>query len=150
MMKAMLGALAAATLAASAPQGASVDDLAWMSGRWETSSDGRWTEEQWSAPRGGVMLGYSRSGEGEALREFEFLRLQAGEDGAVAYMASPTGRPPVAFRLTQSDGSSATFENPAHDFPQRIRYRRQGDDMVATISTIDGGNAMSWTYRRRP
>ena len=57
--------------------------------------------------------------------------------------------PPVGFRLVASDGTSATFENPAHDFPQRIQYRRDGDRLVATISARDGSNAMSWTYRRR-
>ena len=44
----------------------------------------------------GVMLGYSRSGSGEAVREFEFLRLQAGADGVPVYLAQPGGRPPVA------------------------------------------------------
>lgn len=132
-----------------APPPASVSDLAWMSGHWEAqAANGRWTEESWSAPRGGVMLGYSRSGAGDAVREFEFLRLQAGADGVPAYLAQAGGRQPVAFRLTAREGTSATFDNPAHDFPQRIRYVRTGDTMVATISALDGSNAMSWTYRR--
>ena len=140
-------ALAAALLTAAPP--ASVADLAWMSGHWESVRGGRWTEESWSAPRGGVMLGHSRSGAGEAMREFEFLRLQAGADGVPVYLAQPGGRAPVPFRLTARAGTSATFENPAHDFPQRIVYRRAGDSMVATISALDGSNATSWTYRRR-
>ena len=44
---------------------ASVDDLAWMSGSWETSpraSAG--PRRYWVAPRGGVMLGFSRVGRG--------------------------------------------------------------------------------------
>jgi hypothetical protein len=129
---------------------ATVDDLAWMAGRWESVEDGRWTEEYWSAPRGGILIGYSRAGAGGTLREFEYLRIAVGDDGAPAYLASPGGRPAVAFRLTARDGASATFANPAHDFPQRIVYRRDGDVMTATISASDGGNAMTWTYRRRP
>lgn len=148
MGKAIISALALLLMGQAAPP-ASVGDLAWMSGLWATEQGGRWTEESWSAPRGGVMLGHSRSGSGEALREFEFLRLQAGADGVLDYVAQPGGGPPVAFRLTARDGTSATFENPAHDFPQRIVYRRDGDSMVATISALDGSNAMSWTYRRR-
>jgi hypothetical protein len=65
------------------------------------------------------------------------------------YLAQPGGRAPVQFRLTARTRTGATFENPAHDFPQRIVYRRSGDSMVATISALDGSNAMSWTYRRR-
>ncbi len=148
-MKKLFGAAMALLLTGQAAPPSGVADLAWMSGSWATSESGRWTEESWSAPRGGVMLGYSRSGRGETMREFEFLRLQAGADGVPVYFAQPGGRPPVPFRLTARSGASATFENPSHDFPQRIVYRRQRDTMVATISALDGSNAMSWTYRRR-
>lgn len=144
-MKRILCAMAGLLLMAQAP----VDELAWMSGTWAVEADGRWTEESWSPPRGGIMIGHNRSGRGDAVREFEFLRLQAGEDGVPTYFAQPGGRPPVAFRLVAQDGTSATFENPAHDFPQRIRYVREGDAMTATISALDGSNAMSWRYRRR-
>jgi hypothetical protein len=43
----------------------------------------------------------------------------------------------------------AVFENPHHDFPQRIVYRREGKALIATVSLNDGSNAMSWRYRRR-
>jgi len=149
-MKRLFVATLGLLLMAQAAPPARVADLAWMGGRWETSTNGRWTEENWSAPRGGVMLGYSRSGAGAALREFEFLRVAAGADGVPAYLAQPGGGPAVAFRLTAHGRTSATFDNPGHDFPQRIRYVRTGNMMVATISALDGSNAMSWTYRRRP
>ena len=149
-MNKLLGATLALLLMGQAAPSARVDDLAWMSGRWEADAAGRWTEESWSAPRGGVMLGFSRSGREDALREFEFLRLEAGADGVPVYLAQPGGRSPaVPFRLTARDGTSATFDNPAHDFPQRIRYQRDGDTMTATISAIDGSNAMSWRFRRQ-
>lgn len=148
-MKTLLGVAAALMLMGQAAPPARVDDLGWMSGRWQSDSAGRWTEESWSAPRGGAMLGTSRSGREEVMREFEFLRIQAGQDGVPVYHAQPGGRTPVGFRLVASDAASATFENPAHDYPQRIRYVRTGDAMVATISAIDGSNAMSWTFQRR-
>ena len=148
MRKAIGAALALLLMGQAAPP-AAIGDLAWMSGHWESVAGGRWTEESWSAPRGGVMLGHSRSGRGDGLGEFEFLRLQAGADGVPVYFAQPGGRPPVPFRLTAHGRGSATFEYPANDFPQRIVYRRTGDTMVATISALDGSNAMSWTYRRR-
>ena len=140
--------LMALTLAAAAPEPA-VGDLDWMAGRWESRGTEGWTEEYWSAPRGGAMIGYSRTGEGDSMRAWEFLRLAPGEDGVPVYLASPGGRPPVPFRLVEQGEGRAVFANPSHDFPQRIVYRRDGDVMVATISASDGGNAMSWTYRRR-
>lgn len=97
MRKAIISALALLLMGQAAPP-AGVGDLAWMSGHWATEESGRWTEESWSAPRGGIMLGHSRSGSGEAVREFEFLRLQAGTDGVPVYFAQPGGGPPVPFR----------------------------------------------------
>ncbi len=94
-MKAILAMAAAAVLLAASPA-ATVDDLAWLAGQWSREASERWTEESWTAPRGGVMLGHSRSGRGDSLRDFEFLRVQAGADGIPAYIAQPGGGAPVA------------------------------------------------------
>jgi hypothetical protein len=149
-MKRLFAAGLALLLMGQAAPPARVADLGWMSGRWETEvHNDDLTQEVWSEPRGGIMLGYSRSGTGERLREFEFLRIQAGDDGVPLYLAQPGGRPSVAFRLVAHDATSATFENPQHDYPQRIRYERLRDTMLATISKLDGSNAMRWLYRRQ-
>lgn len=147
-MKAILAMAAAAALLAASPA-ATVDELAWLAGQWSREESERWTEESWTAPRGGVMLGHSRSGRGDSLRDFEFLRVQAGADGIPAYIAQPGGGAPVAFRLVRRDGTSATFENASHDYPQRIVYACDGDTLTATISLIDGSKPMRWVYRRR-
>ena len=147
-MKVIMAMAAAAMLVAASPA-ATVDDLAWMAGQWSREEGERWTEESWTLPRGSVMLGRSRSGRGDSLREFEFLRIAAESDGTPAYLAQPGGGAPVAFRLVRRDGTSATFENAAHDYPQRIHYVRDGDTMTATISAIDGSKAISWAFRRR-
>lgn len=131
------------------PAPATIADLGWMSGRWVSEANGRWTEEVWAEPRGGAMIGFSRSGRGDAQREFEFLRLAPGPDGTLTYFAQPGGQAPVPFRLVAHDSNSATFENPQHDYPQRIRYRRYGRSMTATISSIDGSGERSWSFNRR-
>jgi hypothetical protein len=146
-MKAIFAASLAFLLMAQSPPRTGVDELAWMSGQWQTS-DGA-TEESWTAPRGGMMLGVGRTTRDGVVREYEFLRLQAGADGVPVYWGSPNGATPVGFRLSQAGPSSATFDNPTHDYPQRIRYRRDGDALIATISAIDDSHAMSWTYRRQ-
>jgi hypothetical protein len=64
-------------------------------------------------------------------------------------MPQPGGRAPVLFPLVASGRTSATFENRAHDYPQRITYRRNGNVMVATLSLADGSRPISWTFRRR-
>ena len=144
----IMAAVLSVLLVAASPA-ATVDDLGWLAGDWASEADGRWTEESWAPARGGVMLGHSRSGRDEALREFEFLRIARGDDGALAYIAMPQGGAPVVFRLVRQEGTSATFENAAHDYPQRIAYVRGGDTLTATISAIDGSRARRWTYRLR-
>src|SRR5690606_6811335 len=99
--------LAAMPVAAMAQQPA-VDAavLGWMAGEWVEENDGRWTEESWNAPRGGVMLGTNRSGKGERATGFEFMRISPDADGALSFFGSPGGKPPVAFKLTGLENQS--------------------------------------------
>jgi len=63
----------------------------------------------------------------------EALRIEARAEG-VFYVATPEGEPTTAFRLTRGTDAEAVFENPAHDFPTRITYRREGaDGLVAVV-----------------
>ena len=146
-MKRMFGAALALLLMAQSAPRATVEDLGWMGGHWITA-DGE-TEEDWTAPRAGIMLGTGRTIAGSTLREYEFLRLQAGADGVPVLWALHNGAPAVGFRLTRSGPTSATFDNPDHDYPQRFRYRREGANLVATISAIDDTHPVSWTFRPR-
>lgn len=148
VMKSSLAAALAILLVAASPA-AKVDDLGWLAGDWVSEADGGWTEESWSLPRGAMMIGYSRSGRGGAVRAYEFLRIAQGNHDTVVYLAQPKGRATVPFWLERHEGTSATFENALHDYPQRIHYVRDGDMLTATISAIDGSKAQSWTYRRR-
>src|SRR3546814_12014366 len=120
----MMAAGLALLLAAASPA-ASVDDLGWLAGDWASEADGRWTEESWRAPRGGMMIGHSRSGRGEVSREYEFIRIARGDDGAIAYIAMPQGGTPVAFRLVRPDIASARFAN-------RSEERSVGKECVST------------------
>ncbi|HEX6374738.1 MAG TPA: DUF6265 family protein [Allosphingosinicella sp.] len=138
--------LTAAAAPAVPPPG--VAALAWMSGDWAEEKAGGWTQESWSRPRGGAMLGTSLSGRGGQARDFEFMRIAADADGTLTYWASPRGVPAVPFRLTSASAGAAVFENPRHDYPTRIAYRRQGNVLTATIAGPGGANPMSWRYRR--
>ena len=141
--------LVAAALLSGATPVQRIENLNWLAGDWETSPGQQWTEEHWNVPRAQAMLGTSRSGSGTTMREYEFLRITHDTDGGLTYWGSPGGKTPVPFRLVRSGPMLAVFENPAHDYPQRITYRRTGSKLVAAISDIDGGKAMSWTYRRK-
>jgi hypothetical protein len=141
---------ASLTIGAAPAQRANVSSLAWMSGAWAEETPRGWAEERWSPPRGGVMLGTGLSGRGDAVRDYEYMRIAADADGTISFWGSPRGRTPVPFRLVSASATQAAFENPRHDYPTRIAYRRAGDTLVATISGPNGVNARSWRYKKAP
>lgn len=134
---------------ASASAAPAIAELGWLAGHWSSERDGRWTEELWTDPRGGVLLGVNRSGVGDVASAYEFMRIAADADGEVAYWASPAGAAPTRFALVEASATHAVFENPAHDYPVRIEYRRDGEVLMATISGPDGGDPRSWRFERR-
>jgi len=131
--------------------GHSLDGLAWLGGCWGADDSRGSAEECWMGPRGGVMLGVHRDVSPSGQVFFEFLRIEARE-GGVFYLASPKGRPPTPFKLVRLEDQSATFENPEHDFPQRIQYSLDavGPLLRVRIGTInEDGESTEWTWTRR-
>ena len=76
---------------------------------------------------GGNLLGISRTTRGDSLAGFEFMRIH-GRGDTLIFAAQPSGQPPADFFATLVGDRDVLFENPAHDFPQRIRYRAVGAD----------------------
>ena len=147
-MKQLLAVPVAAFLLAAAPAAPKVADLAWLGGVWVAEEKGSWTEERWAPPRGGAMLGTSLSGRGNRAGHYEFMRIEADGEGRVSFWASPRGAVPSGFPLVSAAANEVVFENPAHDYPTRIVYRREGDKLIATISGAGGKNQQTWRFRR--
>jgi hypothetical protein len=138
----------AAALAAEA-QGPSLPS--WMAGCWETHSNGIWVEECWTRPRAGIMLGSGRSGKGEQLFNWEAMQIVRSATNDLAgprltFYGAPAGKDRTPFHWVASGDGDVTFLNAEHDFPQRIRYWREGRDLVAEISLKDGTKAQRWRY----
>lgn len=113
-------------------------DAGWIAAMWAgTSANNVTTEERWTPPATGVMLGVGRTLRGADMPAFEFLCI-AEREGSLVYFAMPNARTPATpFVLTAITADSATFENPSHDFPKLIRYTRLPDGSLQT--TISGG-----------
>jgi hypothetical protein len=110
----------------------------------------RVTLEMWMPPLGDLMLGASRTTVGTATREYEQLRLQAEGDRLV-YTSIPSGQREASFPSITVSDTLLVFENTAHDFPQRISYRRRGADSVtARIEGPgpDGTRGVQFPYQR--
>jgi hypothetical protein len=52
----------------------------------------------------------------------------------INYVAQPQGGAPTAFALRASGADWARFENPQHDFPKRVEYRRTATGLHAEIA----------------
>jgi Domain of unknown function (DUF6265) len=109
-------------------------DLAFMAGCWRgPSGDGTTIEEYYTAPAENLMLGVSRYTKARRVTSYEFTTI-ALEGGEIVLTPRPAGQQPAPFRLTRLDSTGAVWENPAHDFPTLIAYRRgPGDSLVARI-----------------
>jgi len=109
-------------------------------------------EEQWMAPRGRSMLGVSRTVRRDTLVEYELVLLRA-QTGRLLYEARPSGQPGATFVARDASDSLVIFANPAHDFPQRVGYRRVGaESLAAWIEGVRDGQTrrVDFPYRRAP
>lgn len=106
-------------------QGAGVDRVGWLQGCWRATRGAATIEEQWMAPLGGSMVGMGRTVREGSTVEYELVLITA-RDGRLAYEAHPSGQPSATFLSTSVSDAHVVFENPEHDFPQRVGYRRDG------------------------
>ena len=94
------------------------------------------------------MMGVSRTIAGDKTVEFEYLRIEQREDG-IYYVAHPKARcPGTDFKLTRASATEAVFENPQHDFPKRIIYRKTDDGLTASIDAGEGSKGMSFVFKK--
>jgi len=118
---------------------AQIDRLSWLAGCWEWKSGMRHGEEQWMKPRGGTMLGMSRTTRRDSTIEFEFVRIEE-RDKRLHYVASPSGQAGATFSSIALTDSTVVFANPKHDFPQRVLYTLRGDSLLARIEGTRKGS----------
>ena len=141
LLAASLLAFGASTvIAQDSPAPATLQDLRWLAGSWVQEKGKTRIEEHWTDLGGNMMLGVARTLAGGKTIFFEFLRIEERADG-ICYVAQPKGRPGTDFKLTRFENQTAVFENPAHDFPKRILYRRNADGSIT--ARVDGGEGVA-------
>ena len=122
---------------------AGIADLKWLAGCWESNDAEKklLISEQWMKPAGGMMIGSGRTVRDGKTVDFEFVRIVEEPDG-IFYIAKPKSNSgETRFKLIKSSAGEAVFEDSAHDFPQRVMYRRDGDRLAARIEGIQNGIA---------
>lgn len=143
----IVAVLAAAALLADGA--ADVARLEWLAGTWLHEKDGVTVRETWLAPKDGVMAGVGQTNRPGRKPFVEYVKISAEPAGAT-FTAILPGQPPTAFVMLPGPDGEAVFENKSHDFPQRVIYRRCGEDLCARVEGIVMGKPASedWRYRR--
>ncbi len=118
----------------------------WLVGHWCTAPGDEQICDDWSAS-GDALIGSSTTTKDGKPSGGERMRI-AKVEGALNFFATVDGAPEVAFPAIAEGAQEVTFANPAHDYPQRIRFWREGERLRAEISLSDGSEAMGWTYER--
>jgi uncharacterized protein DUF6265 len=135
-----------ATLTTAQAEEADPDRLDWLTGCWQ-SQDGV-TREVWSRSEDGYYFGYSVVMKDGHVLFFEQMRIDPA--AMPIFNAYPSGDGPSAFPAVTIGKDSISFANPEHDFPQKIRYWRDGTALKAVISLIDDRRPGQFNYTPCP
>src|SRR6476620_11848008 len=115
---------------------ADLDSFSWLSGKWVGRYDSIPIFEQWKAKEGNVMYGRGGVLSGKDTVFAEKIQIEEREDG-LYYVAIVNGNPEsVDFKFTGFKNDTAVFEDPAHDFPQRVLYYKNEDGTF--YACVDG------------
>lgn len=129
---------------------AGLTPVSWLAGSWVCDQGPQRTEEHWTHATAGGMYGVSRTIRDGKTVFYEYFRIEKTPEGLI-YFASPKGRyPATPFRLKEFDDHRVVFENPEHDFPQRVIYARQTDgSIIARIEGVSKGRERNnkWHYK---
>jgi len=87
-------------------------------------------------PAGGTMFAVSRIVQDGRTVAFEYLRIAETDTHSLTLFASPSRQQPAQFDLTSLTKTEVVFENPEHDFPQRIIYRLSDEDHL--LGRVEG------------
>ena len=119
-------------------------EFGWLIGTWQ---EAKYSFEVWK--KEGDFLSASayqidhQSGNKVVSEEIKLVK-KGNDFYYVPDVAGPQG--PIEFRITSFDENSFTAENPEHDFPKKIIYKRTGELLEATIS--GGSKSISYSFKK--
>ena len=135
-----------------------LDEFDWLIGTWQGQTDGGASFfETWCPVNDSTWAGHGfRVVDGDTVFG-EALRLEC-RGGRIVYIADVAhNAAEVGFDLVSATDTSAVFENPSHDFPQRLAYvltRATGasatDTLRVSAESLDRERKLPFTFVRLP
>jgi len=127
-----------------------LEKMSWLVGEWENKMPEGILTETWTKSNDSTFIGKTLFiNEKDTLHSEEIVLTQKGE--TLLYIPTVKGQndnKPVEFKMTESKTENEfAFENPKHDYPQKIVYKKVSDtNLVATISGKQQGKPSSESY----
>lgn len=118
-----------------------IGDLDGMAGCWERAdkAKGMLFTEMWMKPAGTSIFGVGRTVKNGKTVDYEFMRIEQRPDG-IFFIAKPkANEAETEFKLKSSTLNEVVFENPEHDFPQRVIYKLSGKTLTGRIEGTHNG-----------
>ncbi len=128
------------------PKQPAIERAAWILGTWVQQTARGMAYETWTRESTFTFSGKSYALNGKDTLVFETIQLVQKPEGLfyIPTVKEQNGGKPVSFKLGSISTTEVVFDNPKHDFPQKISYRQVGSDsLVAVISGTVGGKHKS-------
>ena len=126
-----------------------LENANWFIGKWENLTETARFEEIWSKVNDSTFLGESVVIIARDTVFYEKMDLFQKNDSLILKISvkDQNKEKPVSFYLTKSNNNQLIFENPKHDFPNKIVYNKiNSDSIVATIEGIKNGKTQSEAF----
>jgi Domain of unknown function (DUF6265) len=128
---------------AAVPPKPTLNDFAWLAGRWQGAWGPRVAQQVWMPPQGGVMSGTFQLVENGGTLVIELFTLVEKPDGIKLYFRhfTPTLAPwetsaPTILNLANASSKSIEFDNPVDGEPKRAIIRKIDADTYISRSEI--------------
>ncbi len=122
----------------------------WLVGEWEKTDSLGTLKEIWTSKNDSTFIGQSYYFQNEKdTLHFESIELMQDQEHLI-YSATVKGEnndTAIPFQMTKDEDSLLIFENPKHDYPQKIEYRLlKNKGLSILVSGKEKGNTRSQTY----
>ena len=127
-----------------------LEKMNWLLGNWENEMPEGVLTETWTKENDSTFSGttYFIINKEDTVHSETIILKQLNDE--LVYRPTVKGQnndEPVDFKLSSESENSFSFENPKHDYPQKIVYKKVNEtNLVATISGIQQGKQSSESY----
>ncbi len=126
-----------------------IEKAEWLIGTWENKTQKGSIYETWTKTGNYEFSGKSYTVRGKDMIIFENIRL-VQENKKLFYIPTVKNQNdgvPVRFAAKAISENQLVFENPEHDFPQIIAYKKiNSDSLIAEISGTKNGQKRKQTF----